>query len=249
MKKFTSQLEHLGLSHQEASTYIALLNMGKGTILDIAKRTGISRSTLYSIIDSLIEKQFISESVQGKRKIFVAEHPERIQHVFKEHLRQFNSLLPELISLANVSTKKPNIEYLEGIAGVKQAFLDCTESESRKIIAFVGIDHLLSRSRALESFWYGEFRKRKEKNEIFSQLILPDTKEGKAFKAKDAENFRESRFVPESTYNFPAEILVYDNTVVFFSYNTKEEFALKVTSEPIAETVKMVFKMTWNLSY
>ena len=56
IKELPLTLQSLGFSEKEATVYVALLELGRGTVTEIARRAGINRTTGYDILDSLAGK-------------------------------------------------------------------------------------------------------------------------------------------------------------------------------------------------
>ena len=54
--KATEYLMHFGMSRQEATVYLRLIEAGKQTGYEIARDTGISRSNVYASLAALVEK-------------------------------------------------------------------------------------------------------------------------------------------------------------------------------------------------
>lgn len=245
----SKSLTEAGLSAHEAAAYLAMLELGPGSVSAIAAKAGIQRPQMYGILNGLQEKGLVLRSMKGKRMVYAAEQPERLQEILKEKLSLVDSVLPQLAALAEQHVGQPTMSYVEGLAGIKKAYLGSARAKEKQLFAIVGVENLTKRSLALEKFWNGPFKDRRLQHNVKGTVIVPDNKAGKSFQARDEQNFRESRRVPASTYNFPAEILAYDNTVVFISYNRNEEFALTLESEAIAATMKMIWKIIWNAGY
>lgn len=240
------ELANIGLDGDEAVVYTAALELGPATVLEIARKTGLNRTTLYAVTDRLIEKRLLAKSPSGKRTLYVAEPPEKIALLLKEKLAKLDELLPELVSLGRKGTVKPKIKYYEGLDGIKSVYRDSLQSREHALYAFVGVERLTVRSKALNAFWEGEYRMGRQKNGTHGKVVVPDNAEGRAFKAKDKTSDRESRMVPASSYNFEGEILMYDNIVCFISYTEDEEFALSLESRAIARTLRMIWQIVWN---
>ena len=68
-------LQEIGLSDKEASVYVALLQVDNDSVLDLAKRTKINRTTIYPVLESLAKKGLISEIKIDKKVRFQAEPP------------------------------------------------------------------------------------------------------------------------------------------------------------------------------
>ena len=74
-KKF---LQDIGLDNKEIDIYLGLLQVDSSSVLELSKKTKILRTSIYSVLDSLIEKGLVSEIKKGKKSYFQAEPPERI---------------------------------------------------------------------------------------------------------------------------------------------------------------------------
>jgi|GEM_PF-695221 len=243
-----AELLPFGLDVNESATYLTLLELGPASILEIAKKSGVNRSMLYEIIDELITKGLVYKSVRGKKIHFVAREPEVLQNLLSEKMEKLEKLLPGLKDLAAKGNFKPTVTFHEGMAGIKQAYLDAVYSKEKKLYAFVGVESLLSKTNILEEFWDEHFKTERRKRNVFGQLIVPNNSAGRAFQKKDNQNFRESRLVDAEQYNFPAEVLLYDDVVIFISYTQYEEFAVNIKSPAIAETLKMAWRFMWKAS-
>ena len=249
MQHLIKELAHFGLSADEAKAYLASLELGPATILEISRKTGLNRTTLYAIVHQLVEKRFIATAPHGKRILFTAESPEKLEVFFKERLAMFSDVLPELISLSKNGIVKPKMRYYDGLEGIKTIYRNSVKSIDPVLYSFCGIERLSTRSKELIVFWEKEYIPAREKSGHFGRLIIPDNAEGRAWKAKDAVSNRECRLVPASQYNFEGEVLLYDDTVAFISYTEDEEFALSLESKAIAKTLKMIWQIVWNAGY
>jgi len=70
------QLNQLGLNGRQARVYLALLQLGSATAIEIAKYTKYKHPTVYDVLDILKEKRLITETFSGGRKIFSSPcHP------------------------------------------------------------------------------------------------------------------------------------------------------------------------------
>src|SRR3989338_10355313 len=91
-----AKLEELGLTHNEARTYTALLEIGETTTGAIVKKTGLHRVLIYDALERLIKKGLASFVIKENRKYFQATDPNRLLDFLKEKEEIAKSLLPEL---------------------------------------------------------------------------------------------------------------------------------------------------------
>ncbi|OGY86734.1 MAG: hypothetical protein A2233_05680 [Candidatus Kerfeldbacteria bacterium RIFOXYA2_FULL_38_24] len=238
-------LSPFGLDDNQSATYLAMLEFTSSSVLEIAKKSGINRSMLYDILETLIEMGLVYKSVRGKKVRFVARKPETLQRLLEDKIHKLEKLMPGLQKLAQAGDFKPSITFHEGVAGIKEVYLGAIDSKEKKLYAFVGVESLLSKTNVLEQFWDEEYKIERRKRNVFGQVLVPDNFAGHSFQKKDNQNFRESRLVDANQYNFPAEVLMYDDVVSFISYTRYEEFAISIQSRAIAETMKMVWQFMW----
>ena len=78
-KIIEKQLQATGLSNNEVSAYLALLDLGKGTVSQISRKAGLNRTTGYDILDRLVAKRLVSISGKEPKQEYLAESPDRIE--------------------------------------------------------------------------------------------------------------------------------------------------------------------------
>ncbi|MEK7632871.1 MAG: helix-turn-helix domain-containing protein [Patescibacteria group bacterium] len=72
----SKSLENIGFTKNEAGVYVALLELGRGTVAKIAERAGINRTTGYNLLSTLVQRGMVSSSGKGARQEYVAESPD-----------------------------------------------------------------------------------------------------------------------------------------------------------------------------
>src|SRR3989344_5384738 len=104
------QLTSLGLSENEAKVYMAMLELGPATVLEISAKAGVNRPTTYVQIESLKKMGLVSTQIKGKKQLFIAESPDQLESVFKQKRKaiekkkkELHKLLPELTGIFNLS--------------------------------------------------------------------------------------------------------------------------------------------------
>src|SRR3989344_5908658 len=130
------ELEKIGLTQKEAGIYLACLELTEATIGDIAKKSGVKRTTVYDIIDSLKEKGLVSSITKNKKLFYYAESPKKLENTLDEKKRLLENMMPELFSIANKIDKKPKIKYFEGPEGMKDVFRDTLNYPDQEILSW-----------------------------------------------------------------------------------------------------------------
>ena len=140
-----SSLKKYGLSTKEIKVYLATLELGSSSILEISKKSGINRATTYVITESLIERGLASSITKGKKRYFVSEDPKKLLTKLEERklkvddqINEIKKLIPQLESIFNRSESKPRVKMYEGIDGLYKIYED-TLVEKKDIYAFIGV--------------------------------------------------------------------------------------------------------------
>ncbi|MBT6034624.1 MAG: hypothetical protein HOA84_03345 [Candidatus Jacksonbacteria bacterium] len=242
--RITSTLQSIGLSDKETRVYIALLELGRGTVSQIARKSHINRTTTYDILASLIEMSIISISGKQPKQEYVAEQPEKIiTHLEKKiqnnqaAIKKAHKLLPDLKGLQQKSTR-PQVRFYEGTEGLKQAYED-TLSSHETIKAYANVDEI---HKTLPGYFPKYYQRRTEKK-IKIQAIFSDNQKSRERKSFDKQESRETALIPEHEYPFSPEINIYDNKVMIASW--KEKLGIIIESKEIAEAMKSIYKLAW----
>jgi sugar-specific transcriptional regulator TrmB len=118
-------LEEIGLSDKEAVLYLALLGFDSATPSELSEKTGIKRTTIYVVLESLEKKGLVSEVPKGKISSFQAEPPERLEtYVEKKKLQleetasKLEEFIPRIKGLQRESGEKPVVKFYDGKEGI-----------------------------------------------------------------------------------------------------------------------------------
>src|SRR3989344_5467150 len=115
-------LKELGWSEGEVRVYAAVLESGIGSLNKIQEKTGIERRNIYDILNKLIEKGFVSYTLEKGKKTYQCIHPGKIREEIRRRttaLRKLEEKIPEVEDL--FAAHKPSIraEVYRGNEGIK----------------------------------------------------------------------------------------------------------------------------------
>ena len=232
----------MGLGGKKADVYLAALELGSSSVIEIAKKAGIKRTTCYDILLDLIREGLISETSKAKKRLFVGEDPEKIQRNLKNKERLFAEILPQLQSINNVRGAKPKIRFYEGKEGLTQVYND-TLRYNGEILAFGSYDVV----NVLGMGWADEYLKNRIKKGIYVRAIAPGSQILiKDFIEKDQEQRRSTKVIDPKKYPFSIEINIYGHQSVALM-SAKEEIAVIIEGAEIHSTMKLIFELIWDL--
>ncbi|MCX6793076.1 MAG: hypothetical protein NTY12_03540 [Candidatus Falkowbacteria bacterium] len=245
----TEKLVNSGLSKAEAEVYVILLSHPSMTINEIAKYSGLPRSTAVVAIEKLSKLGVIDEYVHGKRSNYVISSPKAIERYVEDQERtivarkaQLNNLVTDIQKLHFLqSAKGAQVEILKGELGFKELYNRTLELKKGQEILRFGVE-------AEKFVFYPEFLrdyyKEKNKRGIKTRLLLPESKLGIEVSKNENKANRETRLLSKKLYNPDLTIVVWGEYVSFTTWNETLETVL-IKSEENVNMMKALFEMLW----
>jgi len=253
-KNIQEFLEEFNLSEREIVIYLSLLKTGPNTIMNLARETGIKRSTTHNNVEELIKKGLVSQTNYGERRMVVAEDPDKLKFLLDQKKWKMKKMEDNLDSVVDTINKmipearentEIEVKYYDGERGFKEV---CERS-----LAYAN-DEILFISNLDE--WYKIYTeeydrdsyvpKRLEKNlnlkilapegDMFQQLV----QEG----AKDNKLLREIRLLKDAD-KFHSTYIIYGNEVSMM-ISSEPYTAIVLQVKDIAESFRSLFYSYWN---
>ncbi len=244
-------LKELNFSEKESQIYLALLELGSKKPGDLAKKTGLNRTTVYDICELLMQKGLVSKYKKGSGTFFNALDPKHLltyldrekEEKTKELEKQkskVSELLPQLVSMQNIfGASKPKVEFFEGEKGMREAYED-TLTSNEIILAYANAETM---HEGLPSF-FPEYYARRAGSKIFIRAIIPRNAMSMERVPFNQEEMRDTRFLPEEKMTFSPEVNIYNNKILIASWN--EKMAILIESKELADLQKLTFNLLWD---
>jgi HTH-type transcriptional regulator, sugar sensing transcriptional regulator len=233
-------LVQIGFDEKQAKIYLACLELGKTTIKEMAKKAEIKRTTVYDIIDEMIDYGYIKKTTQGKKVKFVAVEPVELKEIIKKRESLLNQILPSLNSINNVNVNKPKVWFYDGVEGIKQVYEDLLNYKNIEVWGWGSEDS----TDLLGLDWCSKYVTRRVGKKIKLKIIYPLTEITKYYKKNDETQGRDSKIVDPKKYLFNVEINIYSNRLAIMS--AKDKIGVIIESEPITATLKTIFRICWD---
>lgn len=237
-------LKTFGLTEKEVKTYLACLELGKSSVIKIAKRANLKRTTVYNVVESLLDRSFLSKYEDEKGQKFVAETPEKLVDILDERKKELLQWMPNLLAMTNTGGSfKPEVRFYQGLEGIKTVCEDSLSSceKGDEILAIASGDDVTS---FLPDYISNYMNRRAEKG-ITMRAIAPDTEISRAVQKKDKKHKRYLKLVPEKDLLISIEKNIYKDKVVLMNYRGFP-FATIIKSAPLAKSEKAIFELLWK---
>src|SRR3989344_8525181 len=244
IQQVTETMVMAGFSENESAVFLALLELGRGTVTQITRKAGLNRTTGYDILDSLVLKGLANVSGKEPKQEYNSESPDRLVVILEKQaqeaekrISEIKKIIPDLKSIHTVAGR-PKVRFYEGVQGLKDVYED-TLTSHEEIRAYANVDQM---HQALIGYFPKYYERRASKG-ISIRAIIPNSPVGKNRASEDETEKRESALVPVDKYNFSPEINIYDNKVMIASW--KEKLGIIIESHEIADAMKKVFELAW----
>jgi len=248
MAEMLKVLEDIGLTHGEAKVYLALLETGQTTTGPIVKKSKISASKVYDILDRLMAKGLVSMVTKEKTKYFSATNPARLLDYMKEkedeikkRKKEVEEILPSLEKIGTViPSQYAEVAFgFEGLKGLANKMLVGVEKGDEWIFwSFYTKDP--EKFRKVYDF-YREFDEdRKKKGLVVKGVVLKGLE-----KLIGKRRYAKICYVDFPT---PLNISVCRDKVLFTPWE-KEEVSYLVYSEQLADSFRGYFYSIFDKHY
>ena len=242
MNTYTPLLTSLGLSEKESALYLALLELGAADVSEIARKSGVKRSTSYLLLDSLAAKGFVSLQEAAGRQ-YKAEDPQKLLAQEKNRFVQLEKALPGLLGLASSSANKPGTRFFTGIEGIKAVYEESLLQPSGTEILSIGNAEAVE--AAIDDFvnWY---IMRRVSHNLPMRSIIPATVEGLKTAERDPEELRETRILEPNEFTEPVEVMIYGHKIAAVSFVENELIGVIIESAVLASVHRQLFEVMWK---
>lgn len=242
-------LKQIGLTDGEIKVYLALLELGFSTTGKITKKSNISGSKVYEVLERLIQKGMVSFVIKNNIKYFEVTSPKRIidyleekeSHIIAEK-NSIEKIIPELI-LKTKSAQKSEVKVFTSWEGLKTVNEDIINSLNR------GEEWLSMGLTEQPEPWEIYFNKRQEaraKKGILHKHLI-NKKYKSLCEQRKRLPYTKVRFLSEE-FEMPMSTEIYKNKVVIMVLLENAPMAMMIENKAVAKSFKIYFNHLWKNS-
>lgn len=230
-----------GLSKKEASTYLALLERGELTLSKISLHTHINRPALYQVLPHLQEKGLITERKQGKRTVYKAESPERIEAIISQgYQRSLEGIKQLQVEQEKRVSEKPIVQFFDTKNATDFVFDDVALTLPRGGTYYRYSSQLAGNKREMSkaSIYY----EKRESKQLERVVITSEEK----LAQKQPKLNRHLKAIPKEFDLFEdnVSLLIYGDKTAYIDYNSMT--AVLIESPKIARFQEKLFKALYR---
>ncbi len=232
-KKILQTLEKQGLDEKEAKTYLVLLSAGETTATTLAKRTGITRTLIYDIINKLSQRGLVSSIVKEGVKHFSAIEPEFLLEELEEKTEGLKEIMPNLRAIMAAGEKETKVAVYRGTKGINAVL---------KMIISDGEEYYLT-GGGKEACQYFE-----HENKVFVKRVAKAGIKGFLLLRKNDDFFigklERFRYLPPQLISLVSNVVWGNKTAIFVWSDPC--YAIVVENDRVANSNLSTFKYLWK---
>lgn len=241
-KQLEQHLQKLGFSDKETSLYLTLHKIGPSAASTLARLTRIKRTSIYDIINSLLEKNLIISFKNGLTTYYTIDDVNKLFYQEKEKIAIAELLVKELKESPK-QFEGLQINYYKGIEGYREMYEDILRTRPDELLGWMHLDKFYE---GIDEKREEQWTKERIKSGIKVRLLLQETKLTRNFQELDKKSNRETRFVRKN-FPFQTTCFLYKNHIVLFD-SSGELTCVRIHHPAFYEMQKQIFEMNWEFS-
>jgi hypothetical protein len=177
--------------------------------------------------------------MRGKRTLYIAESPEKLERLLGEMNKQVLSVIPGLVEMFSKSKHKPVTRFFEGKSGIRQVFDDVLDSLKRGEVFY----RYSSRKEPMnDRYLPRDYRKRRDAKQLERFVIASES----YLKKKKPRFERQIRAVPDNfgLFDYDVTLLIYADKIAVIDFNTDTAFI--VENSALASFQQTLFRLLYH---
>lgn len=245
-------LANLGLNEKEILIYLAILKQKELTASEIASKTKLKRTTVYAVLENLIEKRLITKQPGKKVDLFIPLPPVNILEMFTREERELNKKkeLAKRASLelsqygANAVFSIPKTTFIPEEAAMDYLY----ENTNKWVESMMKYDKTLwgfttpAYSKEFEEYvdWWSKKTEKLLRLRLYSTVSNIENTFSKKYSHREIKKWPGQK-------PFNTSMTVQGDYVLIESTGSKPFYLIEIYDKVLAENLREMFKVMWEL--
>jgi sugar-specific transcriptional regulator TrmB len=252
---YEEQLQNFGLTKAQSAVLGYLLDNKEAKASLIARSVGHPRGVVYKVLEELLAMELAEKrEKEGQIARFRATHPQNIEKVLEERERKLNQskknwqdLLPQLVSSYNLTLNKPGIKFFEGEEGFKKVLYDTLTSKT-EVYLLINTEAMREEEKFKEI--NEEYKQKRISGQVKKKILRlglpPELTFGTADEKYDS--ITEIRYTGKTLPGAKAAIQIYDGKISYQIIDREKIIGILIEDKNIYEINKAWFEMMWEIA-
>lgn len=236
-------LINLGLTETEAKIYLANLELGPSSAIQLGGKLNYTRQLMYDLLPRLIESGYIKKITIGKKHYFQAVEPTILADKASQLGQEISKAIPLLEQTRSFNRAVPDITVYDNPLSMREWYRYFMDNAKK------GEEKLVYSSEAgwfgLDQEFYQKFVNLQVKKDIKNKIIAPDNAG-----AKDvAKTFNPETFpyrFDSTGWQGECSKWIWRNQIIHLTVRGKQSNMIVIESEELANIERFAFYKTWE---
>jgi sugar-specific transcriptional regulator TrmB len=247
MGDIEKKLQSVGLSEQEARVFAAVARTPRASVSDLARISGVKRTSVYEYLDALLAAGLVRKAVVGKRIHYEAQPPQSLvrfarqrEKLAQEQIRRAEDLAVDLEPLMAKGGSRPQVRVYEGRAGINEAHRVVLDTW-QDLYAIFTPKHFFDMFSFAENH---ELLMMVKKREIkLYNLVERSPAADKRLAMREYDAFVKNKLLPQGV-SFSSHVLASTERLALVSFPTQT--ATVIDDSTIASVQRTLMKTLWG---
>lgn len=247
-----SYFAKLGLEQEIADIYLALHTYGPQNISELSRNSGVERTRIYRLIDTLLSSNLVEVESHYKRGVIKAAPIANINILISQREQELKSLQDELglieqvLGRNSLSSPSTRVQFYRGPEGVKQMYWN----ETKATTEIISILHENMQTQTNSRF-FERWVEACNQNDLAFRGIVGDefiASQKQWYDSHNNEKLKnwEQRYVSKEVFAILHGMMVYDDVVAYFNWKDHEIFGVEIHNREIAGSQRQLFNLLWD---
>jgi sugar-specific transcriptional regulator TrmB len=231
-KNLVNMLVDVGLGEHQAAIYLAALEIGGGTVLELANQSRLERTGIYYHLESLVEMDLLQPVTKGKKQLYFPADPAVLDTILKDQRTSLAAILPNLESKFKKLSSQPETRAYQGKEQLSALYNDIKaliENTKEEILVFARPTDLKTTLPGLTILLF----------EAATGIILPRS-EKKTATLRDNQRFVANKYFDTTL----TTLLIVGNTVITLDIHSLS--ATMTTQKNQADAWRSLYTFMWD---
>lgn len=242
-------LQAQGLNKKDIEVYLDLHKHGQSFASTVSTRTGIDRTTVYSVLKRLLKSGTVVQTKMNTFRAYVAVSPEIFMDKIDRSIEDLTIrkksaqlFLEEMSKIKKQSFIKPKIRIYEGDESIMGLYEHTLERPGLQK-SFLTIKRIPD---SLKEYLKKQYIQKKLKKQVHSKVLIANTKFSAKYKSLDHRSNRETKIVTSHPFDLHSEVIMFnDNEVAMIDFN-KQLYGIVIESATLYKTIETLFDFIWQ---
>lgn len=238
------QLVQIGLNEKEAIIYMAALEIGAATALQLSQATGIKRSTVYTVLDSLINQGLMYTQTYGVKQKYVVENPEKLHANIADKQAIVTDIMPDLTAMfMQLKGTDSFIKHYSGLPGVKTVYRQLLAELKQKDSYCVITDR--GKWLSMDPVFFEQYLRRRARLKLDIKVLLQSTQQAGIHLNKKEEYKLQAKVLPKSILLNTTMVIVPHKVIL--TQTVAPLLSIVIENRSVVQTHQALFNAFWDM--